>query len=99
MTKTSGISNTKTTTKVPVPKKHKVVFYNDDYTPMLFVIEVLMVIFGHPESTAIDITEKIHKSGIGIAGEYPLEIAEQKAHETIYQARRAQFPLIVKVQE
>ncbi len=60
------------------PKLWKVVFLNDDQTPMELVIELLTGIFRHTETTAKGITLEIHEEGSAIAGVYSFEIAEQK---------------------
>ena len=81
------------------PKRYKVLFLNDDATPMEFVISILMEIFRHTETGAVEITNKIHTEGSGIVGVYTHEIAEQKATETTSLARNAGFPLQVKLDE
>jgi ATP-dependent Clp protease adaptor protein ClpS len=81
------------------PKLWKVIFLNDDSTPMELVIELLTGIFKHTESTAKDITLEIHATGSGIAGVYPFEIAEQKGIEATNQARANGSPLRIQVEE
>lgn len=81
------------------PGKYKVVFLNDDKTPMQFVIEVLIHIFKHSSASAETITMNIHSEGSGIAGVYPFEIAEQKGQETVTLSRQHGFPLKVKVEK
>ena len=79
--------------KVGKPKRYKVVFYNDDFTPMNFVTLILMEVFnkGKPEAEGIMI--KVHRQGKAIAGVYSKQIAETKiATATIY-ARQAGYPL------
>ena len=66
--------------KVEPPKKFKVVFYNDDYTPMEFVVQLLQQIFHHPKESATAIMLNVHNKGRGVAGVYSKEIAETKAH-------------------
>jgi len=80
------------------PGKYKVVFYNDDSTPMQFVVAVLMQIFKHSEAVATDLTMKVHNDGSAVAGVYNFEIAEQKCGETTSLARHNGFPLISKVE-
>ena len=81
------------------PKKYKVVFLNDDTTPMEFVIEVLKNIFRHTDETATTITMEIHTEGSGVVGVYSHEIAEQKAIETTTLSRNHGFQLQVKIEE
>ena len=38
------------------PKKYSVILYNDDSTPMAFVIELLINVFSHTEERAKEIT-------------------------------------------
>jgi ATP-dependent Clp protease adaptor protein ClpS len=81
------------------PKRWKVIFLNDDYTPMDFVIQVLQEIFKHSQDTATNITMQIHNEGSGIAGVYTFEIAEVKAVESTTLARSQGFPLQIKMEE
>ena len=55
---------TATRKKVQRPPKYKVVLYNDDYTPMEFVVTILEKIFGKGPSEATAIMLAIHKGGI-----------------------------------
>ena len=86
-----------TTTNITEPSKYKVLFLNDDLTPMDFVIDVLTNVFNHDLTTSKEITIEIHTKGAGVAGVYPYEIAEQKGIETTHLARQAGFPLNVKL--
>jgi len=81
------------------PKMWKVIFLNDDQTPMELVIELLTQIFKHNESKAKDITLEIHETGSGIAGVYPYEIAEQKGIEATSVARQNGSPLRIQVEQ
>ena len=81
------------------PKKYKVVFLNDDTTPMDFVVRVLMEIFKHSADTAEKITMTIHNEGSGVVGVFNYEIAEQKSIETTNAARSSGFQLQVRIEE
>lgn len=85
--------------KITEPKKYKVLFLNDDHTPIEFVISLLVSIFKHTQETAKDITLKVHNDGSAIAGIYSYEIAEQKGLEATQAARQAGFPLQIKVDQ
>jgi ATP-dependent Clp protease adaptor protein ClpS len=85
--------------EVKEPKRYKVVFLNDDSTPMEFVIDILIKIFKHTDETARDITMQIHNEGSGVVGIYTYEIAEQKAVETTTLSRNHGFALQIKVEE
>ena len=56
-------------------------------------------IFQHPLERAERIMLSVHKDGMGIAGIYRLEIAEQKAYETAEEARENQYPLKITIEE
>jgi ATP-dependent Clp protease adaptor protein ClpS len=81
------------------PKLWKVILLNDDSTPMLFVVSVLMEVFKHTEITAQEVTLQIHEQGSGVAGVYSFEIAEAKAVEATNQARTNGHPLQIKLEE
>lgn len=87
----------KKTTKLP--SKYKVVFLNDDKTPMEWVIKVLMELFKHSSSAAEQITMTIHHEGSGVVGVYSHEVAEQKMEETVTASRNYGFPLQVTIEE
>jgi ATP-dependent Clp protease adaptor protein ClpS len=80
------------------PSKYKVVLYNDNHTPVEFVIALLMKIFRHSETSAVDITLKVHNEGSGVAGIYSYEVAEQKGIEGTNMAREQGYPLVIKVE-
>ena len=84
---------------VQEPGKYKVIFANDNETPMDFVVGILIEIFKHTASTAETITMKIHNEGSGVVGIYSHEIAEMKAAETVNSARNQGFSLQVKIEE
>ena len=42
---------------------------------------------------------KVHNEGMGVAGVYRLEIAEQKAYDTVKEAKDNQYPLKITVEE
>lgn len=85
--------------KIDPPKMWKVVFLNDDHTPMEFVIELLMTVFRHAETQAKELTLEIHNSGSAIAGVFNHEVAEQRGIESTQLARSNGFPLQVQIEE
>ena len=60
------------------PGTFAVILHNDNYTPRDFVIYVLQEVFNHSSAQAESIMLKVHNEGIGVAGVYRLEIAEQR---------------------
>lgn len=81
------------------PSKYKIIFINDDKTPMEFVVNLLVEYFKHSDEIARNITLKIHQEGSGVVGVYNYEIAEQKALEATGISRDNGFPLRIKVEE
>ena len=89
----------KVTVSLQPPNKWKVIFINDDQTPMELVIELLTQIFNHDQKSAQAITMEIHNEGSGVAGVYNYEIAEQRGIEATNMARANGSPLRVQVEE
>ena len=81
------------------PGNFAVVFHNDDFTPKDFVVYVLQEIFNRPLDQAERIMLSVHNEGMGIAGVYRLEIAEQKAYDTTVLVKENEFPLKITVEE
>jgi ATP-dependent Clp protease adaptor protein ClpS len=79
--------------RVKPPPLYKVLFHNDDYTTMEFVVWVLQTVFHHDESTATAIMLNIHRKGIGVAGIYPYDVAETRASRVEALARSQEYPL------
>ncbi len=85
--------------KVEPPKKYKVILYNDDYTPMNFVVAVLQQVFHKSEADATAIMLNVHNSGKGIAGVYQRSIAEMKVSECIQYAKAHEHPFLVQMEK
>ena len=84
---------TETRRKTARPPKYKVLLYNDDYTPMEFVVALLEKVFGKGPSEATAIMLAIHNSGIGVAGVFTLDIAETKVVAVHNAAEQRGYPL------
>ena len=85
-----------TKTKLKLPKQYQVLIYNDDFTPMDFVVEVLMQIFDKDEATAVTLMLSVHKVNCAVAGVYPRDLAQTKAAEAVKWAREEGYPLKVE---
>jgi len=81
------------------PELYKVIMWNDDYTTMEFVVEVLSEIFHKSYEEAVQIMLNIHEKGKGVCGTYTYEIAETKVHQTLKRARAQEFPLRVTMEK
>jgi len=84
---------TRTRRKAARPPRFKVVLYNDDYTPMEFVVELLQRIFKKAPVEATQLMLEIHRSGAGVAGVYVLEVAETKVATVHRLAEERGYPL------
>ena len=88
--------------RVREPKKpgnFAVILHNDNYTPRDFVVYILQEVFNHPADQAEKIMMSVHNKGMGVAGIYHLEIAEQKAYDTAVISKENQYPLKITVEE
>jgi ATP-dependent Clp protease adaptor protein ClpS len=79
--------------EVTEPPMYKVLLLNDDYTTMEFVVEVLVYVFQKSSEEAMQIMLNVHRSGVGVCGIYPYEIAETKVETVETLARENGFPL------
>lgn len=94
-----GSDTIKKPKKPKPPRKYKVIYHNDDYTPMEFVIYILKSIFNKSTPDAERIMLNVHKLGEGVAGLYSYQIAEQKAVDTLEEAKKNKYPLLVTLRE
>ncbi len=79
--------------KLKKPPMYKVLLHNDDYTPMEFVVKLLMKIFHMSQPRAEQVMLHVHTRGIGVCGVFPREIAETKVQLVIDHALEYQHPL------
>ncbi len=80
------------------PRKYKVILHNDDFTPMEFVVEILIRIFRKSQAEAVDIMLSVHNSGTGVAGEYSYDMAHTLASKAMRLARESGYPLTLSCQ-
>jgi ATP-dependent Clp protease adaptor protein ClpS len=80
------------------PPMYAVVLFNDDYTPMEFVIEVLQQYFALDLDRATEVMLTVHYRGKGVAGIYPRDIAETKAQQVNNYARAQGHPLLCQIE-
>lgn len=77
------------------PRRYEVIFHNDDYTTMEFVVEVLKTFFHKSDTEAVFIMLKVHRTGAGVAGVYTRDVAETKVSEVTSYARENGMPLMI----
>ncbi|MDC9729715.1 MAG: ATP-dependent Clp protease adapter ClpS [Methyloprofundus sp.] len=85
--------------KLKRPPLYKVVLLNDDFTPMDFVIEILMDFFAMTEEQATQVMLHVHTKGVGICGVFSKDVAETKVEIVNSYARENQHPLMCAMEE
>ncbi len=75
------------------PPLYKVILLNDDYTPMEFVVFLLVRYFNMNQEQAEQIMLHVHTRGVGVCGVFPREIAETKVRIVMEIAAANQHPL------
>ena len=95
----SGLAVEESRPEVKEPKRYSVILMNDDFTPMEFVVEVLMVFFNLDHESATRVMLNVHQKGKGICGVFTREIAETKVVTVNEYARKSQHPLLCTMDE
>lgn len=85
--------------KLAPPPMYKVLLNNDDYTPMDFVIEVLIRFFNVDSEKANQIMLTVHYQGRAVCGVYTAEIAETKVLQVTQYAKKHQHPLMCSLEQ
>ena len=96
---TNIVTKQKDKVKIKKPKNYKVVMYNDDYTTMEFVINILVSVFNKKIVEAEKIMLDVHERGKGVAGIYSRDIALTKVSTAMSMAKEKGFPFKLKVEE
>ena len=84
---------TKTQPMLKKPSLYRVLLLNDDFTPMEFVVEVLVRFFQMDLEAATQVMLHVHQNGVGECGVYTYEVAETKVTQVMDHARKNQHPL------
>lgn len=79
--------------EVTEPPMYKVLLHNDDFTTKEFVVNILVAVFNKSLDAAARLMWTVHKTGVGVCGVYPYEIAETKINIVTAYARENGFPL------
>lgn len=87
------------TPKLKKPPLFKVILLNDDFTPMDFVIEVLVDFFAMSEEAATQVMLHVHTQGIGVCGVFSKDVAETKVEIVNNYSRENQHPLLCAMEE
>ncbi|MHA6691200.1 ATP-dependent Clp protease adaptor ClpS [Devosia sp. A449] len=92
MADTNTKYRTDTVLKPARPPLHKVILFNDDFTPRDFVVRLLKAEFRVPEAQAIMLTA--HTKGACVVAVFTREIAEEKATRATDFAHQHGYPLL-----
>lgn len=84
--------------KLRRPSMYKVVMFNDDYTPMDFVVETLELFFSMSREKATKIMILVHTQGKAVCGVYTRDIAETKAAQVNQYAEDNEHPLLCEIE-
>ena len=81
------------------PPMYSVMLLNDDYTPMDFVVDVLLSFFPLNLEQATQIMLHVHTRGRGVCGVYTREVAESKVAQVNEFSRMNQHPLLCTMEK
>lgn len=94
-----GETREKTRIDIKEPRRYRVVMHNDDFTPMDFVVEILMDIFHKDRLEAVHLMLKVHESGRAAVGAYPYDLAVTKVQAAAARAKEGDFPFRMTIEE
>ena len=95
----SNKNETLTKEKLSKPSMYEVILINDDYTPMEFVVDVLVRYFSKTNEEANEIMIHVHQNGSGLCGIYPFDIAETKVMQVMNYSIKNGHPLQCKMEK
>src|SRR6476661_4488755 len=81
------------------PPLYSVLLLNDDYTPMDFVVDVLMRFFAMNLEKATQVMLHVHTRGRGVCGVFTRDVAESKVAQVNEYARVNQHPLLCTMEK
>ena len=85
--------------KLKKPPLFKVILLNDDFTPMNFVVEILIDFFSMSEEKATQVMLHVHTRGVGVCGVFSKDVAETKVHVVNNYSRENHHPLMCSMEE
>ncbi len=75
------------------PSMYQVILLNDDFTPMEFVVDVLIKFFHMDKEKATRIMMHVHTRGKGICGIYTKDVAQTRKIQINEYSKTNQHPL------
>jgi ATP-dependent Clp protease adaptor protein ClpS len=79
---------------VAEPPMYQVILLNDDFTPMEFVVRILVELFYLSTEQAERVMLEVHHKGRGVCGIFTREIAETRVAQVNQVARQNEHPLL-----
>jgi ATP-dependent Clp protease adaptor protein ClpS len=95
----SGLAVQEAKPALQAPPMYKVILFNDDYTPMDFVVEILEVFFSLNREVATKIMLTVHTEGRAVCGVFTRDVAETKSMQVNQYARESQHPLLCEIEK
>jgi ATP-dependent Clp protease adaptor protein ClpS len=80
--------------KTERPRLHKVILFNDDFTPREFVVSVLKAEFRLNADQARRVMITAHRRGVCVVAVFPKDVAETKATRATDAGRAKGYPLL-----
>jgi len=85
--------------KIKEPSKYRVIMLNDDFTPMDFVVQILVEIFGKENADAVALMLKVHHEGQACIATYSYDVAATKQRMAMERARAEGYPFQIRLDE
>lgn len=85
--------------KLQPPPMYRIILFNDDFTPMEFVVHVLMKFFNMEHQKAEFLMLMVHMTGQAVIGIYPRDIAETLSMQINDYSRESNYPLLSGVEK
>lgn len=99
MAQQEGQINVKDRIEIREPHKWAVIFWNDDFTTMEFVVKVLTEVFLKGQQESEQIMMRVHQEGQASVGVYSYDLAVTRTKVATSMAREAGFPLKITYKE
>ena len=84
--------------EVQLPPECSVIIYNDDYTTMDFVVDILVSVFNKSHEDATNLMLLIHETGSSVIGKYTYDIAVSRTKIARNLAKKNGFPLRLEIE-
>lgn len=81
------------------PKFYQVIMLNDDFTPMDFVVRILIDIFHKDALNAERLMLQVHRNGKAVVAKYSYDIAITKVQKAMDMAKEEGYPFRLTIEE